>query len=152
MYRSTIRSPTSTIRLRGRCSTNSISRLDMRGIVLPSLRRAAPRKKPGFSYPAPQIRALSRRFIACYHWLPFNGWHAACVLRGVMGTQFHLRLARSDEMASVLIVDDDTDGRAIVESYLTKAGHSVRTVANGRAALIALAASVPDVVILDIMM
>jgi CheY-like chemotaxis protein len=55
-------------------------------------------------------------------------------------------------MASVLIVDDDADGRAIVESYLTKSGHSVRSVANGRAALIALAASVPDVVILDVMM
>jgi CheY-like chemotaxis protein len=55
-------------------------------------------------------------------------------------------------MASVLIVDDDADGRAVVESYLTKAGHNVRSVANGRAALIALAASVPDVVILDVMM
>lgn len=55
-------------------------------------------------------------------------------------------------MASVLIVDDDADGRAIVESYLTKSGHNVRSVANGRAALIALAASVPDVVILDVMM
>lgn len=55
-------------------------------------------------------------------------------------------------MASVLIVDDDADGRAIVEAYLTKAGHNVRSVANGRAALIALAASVPDVVILDVMM
>jgi CheY-like chemotaxis protein len=55
-------------------------------------------------------------------------------------------------MASVLVVDDDADSRAIVEAYLTKMGHTVTAVESGRAALSALGAAVPDIVILDLMM
>lgn len=53
---------------------------------------------------------------------------------------------------SVLIVDDDTDGREAVAQYLTKAGYAVRSAPSGRAALISLATGVPDAVILDLMM
>jgi CheY-like chemotaxis protein len=55
-------------------------------------------------------------------------------------------------MASVLVVDDDVDSRQIVESYLTKVGHSVRSACDGRDALVQLTAAVPDVVVLDLMM
>jgi DNA-binding response OmpR family regulator len=53
---------------------------------------------------------------------------------------------------SILIVDDDTDGREAVGQYLTKAGFTVRSAPSGRAALISLATGVPDAVILDLMM
>jgi chemotaxis family two-component system response regulator PixG len=69
-----------------------------------------------------------------------------------MAGDHHLGIVRTDNMASILIVDDDVDGRDVVEAYLSKVGHSVRSVANGRTALISLAANVPDVVILDVMM
>ena len=52
-------------------------------------------------------------------------------------------------MALILVVDDDSDSRQVTELYLTKAGHQVQAVANGRIALVALRTVVPDVVILD---
>lgn len=55
-------------------------------------------------------------------------------------------------MASVLVVDDDADSRSVVEAYLTKMGHAVTAVEGGRAALSALGAAVPDLVVLDLMM
>lgn len=55
-------------------------------------------------------------------------------------------------MASILVVDDDADSRDVVQSYFVKAGHKVRSAANGRAALKSLTAKVPDVVILDLIM
>jgi CheY-like chemotaxis protein len=57
-------------------------------------------------------------------------------------------------MALVLVVDDDADARAVIESYLTKMGHAVTAAENGRAALTALGATTvaPDVVVLDLMM
>jgi two-component system alkaline phosphatase synthesis response regulator PhoP len=55
-------------------------------------------------------------------------------------------------MASVLVVDDDVDGREIIRQFLSKAGYNVRSAPNGRAALISLLADVPDVVVLDMMM
>lgn len=55
-------------------------------------------------------------------------------------------------MASVLVVDDDADARSVIEAYLTKMGHAVTAVEGGRAALAALGAAVPDLMVLDLMM
>jgi CheY-like chemotaxis protein len=55
-------------------------------------------------------------------------------------------------MGSVLVVDDDADSRDAVGRYLTKAGYGVRAARNGREALIAVATTVPDVIILDVRM
>lgn len=55
-------------------------------------------------------------------------------------------------MANVLLVDDDDDSRDAVARYLQKSRHVVRSARNGREALIAVATSLPDVIILDAMM
>ena len=55
-------------------------------------------------------------------------------------------------MGSVLVVDDDADSRDAVGRYLTKSGYGVRTARSGREALIAVATTVPDVIILDVRM
>jgi CheY-like chemotaxis protein len=53
---------------------------------------------------------------------------------------------------NVLIVDDDPDSRDVVSRYLTKEGYSVKSAANGREALVAVATTMPDLIILDAMM
>jgi CheY-like chemotaxis protein len=64
-----------------------------------------------------------------------------------------MRLATGeDDMASVLVIDDDDDSRTAVGRYLSRAGYAVRTARNGREALIAVATTVPDVIVLDAMM
>lgn len=63
-----------------------------------------------------------------------------------------MRLVGRDEMNSILVVDDDADGREVVSKYLTRAGYTVRSAPNGRAALMSLLTVLPDVVILDFMM
>lgn len=55
-------------------------------------------------------------------------------------------------MARVLIVDDDADGMEPVGNYLTRIGHTVDCVPNGKEALMAVIARPPDVIILDILM
>ena len=55
-------------------------------------------------------------------------------------------------MASVLVIDDDDDSRTAVGRYLSRAGYAVRAARNGREALIAVATTVPDVIVLDAMM
>ena len=55
-------------------------------------------------------------------------------------------------VASVLVVDDEADGSDAVVRYLTKVGNAVRSVPNGREALLALTEDTPDVVILDLRM
>jgi len=55
-------------------------------------------------------------------------------------------------MATVLIIDDDTDNREVVSKFLEKAGHTVRGAANGREALKELSAEVPDAILLDVRM
>ena len=42
-------------------------------------------------------------------------------------------------MGSVLVVDDDADGRDVVSRFLGRAGYSVRSAVNGRDALVAVA-------------
>jgi two-component system alkaline phosphatase synthesis response regulator PhoP len=52
----------------------------------------------------------------------------------------------------VLIVEDDPDIARLVAHYLEKAGFTAERVANGRDALDALAARVPDALVLDLML
>jgi CheY-like chemotaxis protein len=52
-------------------------------------------------------------------------------------------------MGYVLVVDDDADSRDALSRALMKSGHAVRAAQNGREALVAVATTVPDVIILD---
>jgi two-component system, OmpR family, alkaline phosphatase synthesis response regulator PhoP len=54
--------------------------------------------------------------------------------------------------AHVLIVEDDSDIAQLVARYLEKAGFVAERAANGRDALEAIAARVPDVMVLDLML
>lgn len=53
---------------------------------------------------------------------------------------------------SVLVVDDDSDIREVVEMALTEHGYTVASAGNGAEALEALARFAPDVILLDLMM
>ena len=55
-------------------------------------------------------------------------------------------------MSVVLVVDDDPDIRLLLRLELAAEGHTIVEAGNGEAALAALAAQEPDVVLLDIMM
>ncbi|HKP63616.1 MAG TPA: response regulator transcription factor [Polyangiales bacterium] len=55
-------------------------------------------------------------------------------------------------MAEILVVDDDGHIREVVRFALTRAGHTVREAADGRAALQAIAERTPDLMVLDILM
>jgi len=55
-------------------------------------------------------------------------------------------------MAYLLVVDDDADGRDALCRFLTKAGHEISCVSNGREALASVLARAPDLIILDLMM
>ena len=61
----------------------------------------------------------------------------------------HVPVRRTLLMGSVLVVDDDADAREALSRYLMKAGHAARTARNGREALIAVATTIPDVILLD---
>lgn len=54
--------------------------------------------------------------------------------------------------SEVLIVDDDDDMLEVVELILEGAGYSTRTARNGRQALEAVAASMPTLILLDMIM
>jgi CheY-like chemotaxis protein len=55
-------------------------------------------------------------------------------------------------MATLLLVEDDTDGRDALCAYLQRAGHVVECVPNGKDALAAVIARPPELVILDLFM
>ncbi len=55
-------------------------------------------------------------------------------------------------MSRVLVVDDDSDIRALLRELLERAGHSVTDASDGREGLRALYASPPDLVLLDVSM
>ena len=55
-------------------------------------------------------------------------------------------------MAAVLVVDDDATVREVVITYLSKAGHTVTSAADGHEALASVAASQPELVVLDLML
>jgi DNA-binding response OmpR family regulator len=63
-------------------------------------------------------------------------------------------LAVSDTsfMPEVLVVDDDPDIRMLVAFALEDAGYTVRHASDGEKALESIAAKVPDIVVLDVMM
>ncbi|MCC7485094.1 MAG: response regulator [Burkholderiales bacterium] len=52
----------------------------------------------------------------------------------------------------VLIVDDDAEIRTLLTEYLRKQGYRASAVADGRALRAAVATSVPDVIVLDLML
>jgi DNA-binding response OmpR family regulator len=52
----------------------------------------------------------------------------------------------------VLVVEDDQDLSSLLEMVLADAGHRVRTAPDGRAALAAVAAEMPGVILLDMRM
>jgi CheY-like chemotaxis protein len=51
-----------------------------------------------------------------------------------------------------LVVDDEPDQRSMLRRIFEKAGHDVTDAGNGAAALLAVQASAPDLVVTDIMM
>jgi DNA-binding response OmpR family regulator len=55
-------------------------------------------------------------------------------------------------MAQVLVVDDDDTVASVVVSYLERAGHSAPRVGDGIAALEAVKAQAPDLMVLDLML
>src|SRR3954469_21198348 len=55
-------------------------------------------------------------------------------------------------MAAVLVVDDDATVREVVITYLSKAGHTVTSAADGNEALASVAAAPPELVVLDLML
>jgi DNA-binding NtrC family response regulator len=55
-------------------------------------------------------------------------------------------------MADILIVDDSSDLRSLVEGIIEAAGHGVRGVSDGRKGLDAVAERAPDLVLLDVEM
>ena len=55
-------------------------------------------------------------------------------------------------MSSILIVDDDADIRLLLRLELSAEGHHIAEAGDGRAALAAIAADRPDLVVLDMMM
>jgi len=56
------------------------------------------------------------------------------------------------EQANILIVDDTPENLRLLSNMLAAAGYKVRAVTSGARALTAIAASLPDLVLLDIMM
>ena len=59
---------------------------------------------------------------------------------------------RPPSVATVLVVDDEPTVREVVVSYLRRDGHTVREAGDGATALELLAASRPDLVVLDMML
>ena len=55
-------------------------------------------------------------------------------------------------MTRILVVEDDPDIAQLVAHYLEKSGFSVDRLANGRDALVSIAAHAPDVLVLDLML
>jgi DNA-binding response OmpR family regulator len=55
-------------------------------------------------------------------------------------------------MAKILVVEDDDASREFFRFVLENAGHRVSVAADGQAALDAVAADIPDLVVLDVML
>ena len=62
-------------------------------------------------------------------------------------------MADTTRTAHILVVDDDPNSREIVQTFLESRGYSVRTAANGEAALAAVGqGQIPELILLDVMM
>lgn len=57
-----------------------------------------------------------------------------------------------NERTTVLVVDDDARNRKLMELLIQAEGYPVASVASGAAALVAVAADTPGLILLDIMM
>jgi CheY-like chemotaxis protein len=55
-------------------------------------------------------------------------------------------------MPYILAVEDDTDSRDVLCQALSKMGHEVACVSNGREALMSILTRAPDLVVLDLLM
>jgi CheY-like chemotaxis protein len=55
-------------------------------------------------------------------------------------------------MAHILVVDDEPSIRALIKTILQHEGHHIETAANGAEALDIVLASIPDLIVLDLMM
>ncbi|EAR16032.1 MULTISPECIES: ATP-binding protein [Robiginitalea] len=64
----------------------------------------------------------------------------------------HSSQVKSQESATILVVDDDTPIRSLLRQELSDAGYQVKEAANGKAALDMVRISKPDLIILDVMM
>jgi CheY-like chemotaxis protein len=62
------------------------------------------------------------------------------------------KLLRSENMAKILVVDDDPDFVRLTRTILRSQDYEVVTAANGEQALAAMRKEKPDLVLLDIMM
>jgi DNA-binding response OmpR family regulator len=60
--------------------------------------------------------------------------------------------AAGEAAADVLVVDDDPTVAEVVAAYLRRAGHAVRLVSDGPAAVAAARARLPDLLVLDLML
>ena len=63
-----------------------------------------------------------------------------------------LRAVCTRRTGRVLLVEDDADTRAVLQQILVRDGWTIAEAENGRVALECLATSVPDVIVLDLMM
>jgi len=62
------------------------------------------------------------------------------------------RAAKGQPRHSVLVVDDDADVRELLAAVLKSEGYDVLTAENGAAALSVLRETLPDLIVLDLMM
>jgi DNA-binding response OmpR family regulator len=69
-----------------------------------------------------------------------------------MGAREEAGMPRQNRVSRVLVVDDDERLNALLTKYLSQFGLSVRTVSHPEAALSALKADPPDIVVLDVML
>jgi len=94
----------------------------MRGLTLPGWRSGRPATVPGSHAVKKQWWCQSKK-----------GWQV-------------------DNMKKILVADDDARNRVLLETLLTADGYHVVTVGSGQAALESVAASPPDLILLDLMM
>lgn len=82
------------------------------------------------------------------HFMSFGPWH-----RGFDRLRFNRESPRGRTMsARILIVDDEQPIRELVRGYLEREGHELLEAADGPAAVAAVAAQQPDLVVLDVML
>jgi DNA-binding response OmpR family regulator len=65
---------------------------------------------------------------------------------------FSLQHSQDSPLASILIVEDDPDISDLIAHYLQRAGHEVTRLTSGSEVMARLRASLPDLVILDLML
>jgi two-component system, cell cycle response regulator len=61
-------------------------------------------------------------------------------------------LIEEDELPRILVADDEEVNRSLIRRRLTRAGYEVTTVENGYEAVVTARETVPDLIILDVMM